>query len=49
VLRESDNRTEEAIGMDVYITEVNPASEYDIMDLDILEAKSRVGMDVRGR
>ncbi len=34
--------------IDVYIIEVDLASEYDMIDLDILEAKSRVRIDVRG-
>jgi hypothetical protein len=52
VLGESDNRTDvpgEGMAMGAHITEVDPASDDDMMDLDILEAKSRVGMDVRGR
>ncbi len=34
--------------IDIHIIEVDLASEYDIIDLDILEAKSRVRMDIRG-
>ena len=34
--------------IDVHIIEVDLAFEYDMIDLDILEAKSRVRIDIRG-
>lgn len=52
VFGESDNVRDtpgEAMAMGVHITEVDLASEYEMMDLDIPGEKSSVGMDVRGR
>jgi hypothetical protein len=53
LLGESDNGTDvpgKTMAMDVHdTTELDPASEYDMMDLDIPGSKSRVGMEVRGR
>jgi hypothetical protein len=53
LLKESDNRTDvprKTMAMDIHnTTELDPASEYDIIDLDIPGSKSRVGIEVRGR
>jgi hypothetical protein len=53
LLRESDNKTNvprKTIAIDIYnTTELDLAFEYNIINLDILGLKSRVGMEVRGR
>jgi hypothetical protein len=53
LLKESDNRTDvprKTIAINVYnTTELDLASEYNIINLNILGLKSKVGIEVKGR